>query len=131
MLARIMSLQTSFLMSITLKDGGIQIQRVAFASDGHTFHLPLRQRFEQTLHVANRETPEQIADSVIGGKAIHSLRVHARLDHRAASWHVRSAWRPTNTAIKNAMNVRLDLIRRSPADWHALPNLLQEPSLRR
>src|ERR1700751_5815980 len=71
MLARIMSLQRSFLMSITFKHSRIQVERVAFRSDRYAIHLPLRQRFEKTLHVAHRETPEQVANGVVGGKAIY------------------------------------------------------------
>jgi hypothetical protein len=69
-LARIMSLQRSFLSALALEYRGVQVQRVALAAERHAFHLPWRQRFEQALHIAPRETPEQIADRIVGGEAV-------------------------------------------------------------
>src|SRR5512133_1307879 len=70
MLAWVVSLQRSFLPAIALENSRVQIQRVALTAARHPFHLPLRQMFEQALHVAHREAPEQIADRVVGGEAV-------------------------------------------------------------
>ena len=48
-LARVMSLERTFLLAIALEYGGIQIQRVALTAPRHPLHLPFRQRLEQAL----------------------------------------------------------------------------------
>ena len=70
MLARVMSLQRSFLLAVALEDSRVQIQRVALATERHAFHLPFGQRFEQALHVAHREASKQIANRVVGGETV-------------------------------------------------------------
>jgi len=72
MFARVVSLQRTFLPAVALEDRRIQVQAVAFGSRRHALHLPLHQRREQALDVAHRESPEQIADRVVGGKPLQS-----------------------------------------------------------
>ena len=77
--ARVVPFQRAFLLAIALKDGGIQVQGVALAALRQTLHLPLGQRFEETLHLAHAKPAEQIADRVVGGKPVHAQqRMQAR-----------------------------------------------------
>jgi hypothetical protein len=72
MFARVVALQHAFLPAVTLEDRRVQVERVAILAPWQTFHLPLRQRREEALHVAHRELLEQIADRVVGGKAFQA-----------------------------------------------------------
>src|SRR5271157_4303809 len=67
--ARIVSFQRALLLAIAFQDGGIQIQAVTLAACRQALHLPLGQRVEKAMHIAHAETPEEIADGVINGKA--------------------------------------------------------------
>src|ERR1035438_6197743 len=68
-LARIVPLQRALLLAIAFEDGGIQVQAVTVAALRQALHLPLGQRVEETMHVAQAKTAKQIADGVVNGKA--------------------------------------------------------------
>ena len=70
--ARIVSFERTFLFAVTFKDRRIQVQRVAFRAPRQTLHLPFGQRRKQALHLAHAESAKQIADGVIGGKALQA-----------------------------------------------------------
>src|SRR3974377_763217 len=68
-LAGVVSFQRAFLLSVTLEDGGVQIQTVALAAWRQALHLPLCQGIEQTMHVPHTKASEEIANGVVNGKA--------------------------------------------------------------
>jgi hypothetical protein len=109
MLGRMVALQRTFLVAVGFEDRGIQIQAVAFAADWHAIHLPLRPWFEQSLHVAHREAPEQIADRVVGGnRSMPNNAWSARSPRSQLVCAKRFA--PTRTAIRKAVNVTVGSI---------------------
>ena len=67
--ARVVPLQRALLLAIAFEDGGIQVQAVTLAAGRQPLHLPLGQRVEETMHVAQAKTPEEVADGVVSGKA--------------------------------------------------------------
>ncbi len=71
-LAWVVPFEGALLFPVTLKDGGIQVQGVAFAALRQTLQLPLGQRFEQAPHLAHAELSEQVANRVIGRKPLQA-----------------------------------------------------------
>jgi len=72
MLARVVSFQRAFLLSVALEHGRIQIQAVTVGTYRQAFHLPLGQWRLELVNLSHSEAPKQIADRIVAGKARHT-----------------------------------------------------------
>ena len=74
--ARVVSLERTLLLTVTLKHRRIQIQSVAVLALRQTLHLPFGQWFVEALDLAHAERTKQIADGVVGRKP---FQAHQRM----------------------------------------------------
>src|SRR5947199_8390229 len=77
--AWVVPFQRSFLLAVTLKNGRIHIQGIAFGTQRQSLHLPLGHRLAEALDLAHAKLPEQITDRVVGGKTFHPQHTMQRL----------------------------------------------------
>ena len=92
--ARIVSLERTLLLAVTFQDGRIQVQGVAFVALRQTLHLPLGQGFVEALDLAHAEGAKQIADRIVGGKAVQAQQRLQRAISPQQTGSERTAWLP-------------------------------------
>jgi len=69
--APVVSFQRPFLLAAAFEHGRIQIQRVAVCTQRQARYLPFRERFVETLHLADGELSKQVAHGVVARKPLH------------------------------------------------------------
>ena len=76
---RVVPLERSFLLAVTLKHGRVHVQRVSLRTQRQPLHLPLDHRLKKALYLAHAKLPEQITDRVVGREAFHAQQRMQRL----------------------------------------------------
>ncbi len=119
-----MSFQRTFLLSITLKDGRVEIETVALLPLRQPFQFPAFQRLKQTLNVAHGEAAKQVADRVVGWKPLHAQhRMQRLVPAQPGGMSEPSGAGQHRNQKTNQRGGRIDLITRPVTHWHVPPTL--------
>jgi hypothetical protein len=128
MLARVMSFERSFLLSVALEHRRIQVQPSRRGGRRSICHSAKGSNTRCTCPIS--KPPKQIADSVIDGKALQTQQCMQRAiatQHTGVSKTFGSYHHGHQKGHKGVRGI--DVIRRFPVHRHVLPELLHQADL--
>ena len=128
----VVRLERTLLPVVTLEDGRVHVQGVAFGAYRRPLRHPLCEGGEETVYVAHLESAEQIADRVAGGEARHAqqgVRGAVAAQKTGGSKSLGSAQHRDQESRQRESG--LDLVGRSEAKEHVLAHLADEVQLAR